>query len=311
MKRSRSLVLALLSVLALQGCGVKLAYNNLHRVVPWYVGSYIDLTPEQRRYLKLRVKKHMHWNRNTQLNRYAATLEGAARAVEVGLDAENLEDIIDEVKVHRDAMLDEILPTAAVLFISSSDEQLLEFAMRLDEANEERLEEESGDIEELRAAWEKDVQKSVKDLVGRLTPQQKLFIEERSREVRFEPEAQVGFRRNWEGDFLRALAKRDDPVWFSERLAHMAHDYEEWYTDAYRIVEKREDEFYRGLAVSMTALLTPMQKRKLMRWFLDLAQDLRELAADADVRPPKACVLEAALEDMCALHQRVFGPPSL
>lgn len=298
-------------MVALQGCGIKLVYNNLDRVAPWYVNHYLDLTSEQRRYLKLRMKEHMHWHRRTQLNRYAATLEGAARAVEGGVDAENLEAVIDAVKVHRDALLDEMLPTAAVLFVSSSDEQLLQFAIRLDERYEELIEEESGDTDELRAAWTQDVRKSLKDLIGRLTADQKLLIEERSREVQFAPQAHVGFRRNWEQDFFRALAKREDPVWFSERFAYMARNYEEWYTDEYRIVEKREDEQYRGLAVAVARLLTPAQRHKLIKWFLDLAQDLRELAADAEDRPPQSCVVEAPLEDICALHQRLFGAAAL
>jgi hypothetical protein len=307
LKRLKPLCLAVLAVLALQGCGVKLIYNNMDRVVPWYVDNYIDLSPAQRRYLKRRMKEHLYWNRTTQLVSYATTLEGAARSIEDGLTAAELEAVIDNVKIHRAVLIDEIVPTTAVLLISSSDEQLLEFAMRVDEGNEEYLEDEQRDRVELEADWAKEVKRSLKDLIGRLTAEQRQLIEGRSREVEFAAPAQVAFRRNWQRDFLRALAKRDDPVWFTERFAYMAHNYEEWFTDDFREVEKRDDVFYRGLVLDVDRTLTPEQRRNLMDWFLNLAQDLRELAADADEKPPRACTVEASFEDLCALQARILG----
>ncbi|MCZ6869838.1 MAG: DUF6279 family lipoprotein [Gammaproteobacteria bacterium] len=306
MKRSRALWMAILAVLTLQGCGMKLVYNNLDRIVPWYVDSYIDLTPEQRRYLKLRMKEHLYWHRTTQLMAYVSTLEGVANAMQDGLEREELEGLIGAVKVHRNQLLDQIMPTASVLFASSSDAQLLQFAIRLDEENEEYLEKGTRDRAKLEAEWSKDVQKSLKGLVGRLTPAQKLLIDERSHAAQFEAPAYVAFQRNWQRDFLRALAKRDDPIAFAERFAYMAHHYEEWFTDEYREIEKRDDEFYRALALEVDRLLTAEQRRKLMDWFLKLAGTLSELAADAkDQAPAVACIVEAPLEDICSLHMRV------
>lgn len=306
MKRTRALWLVTLAVLTLQGCGIKLVYNNLDRVVPWYVDSYIDLTPEQRRYLKLQMKEHLHWHRTTQLMAYVSTLEDAADAMQGGLEREELEGLIDAVKVHRNLLIDQIMPTASVLFASSSDAQLLQFAIRLDEENEEYLEKGTRDRAKLEAEWSKDVQRSLKGLVGRLTPAQKLLIDERSHAAQFEAQAYVAFQRDWQRDFLRALAKRDDPIGFAERFAYMAHNYEEWFTDEYREIEKRDDEFYRALAVEVDRLLTAEQRRKLMDWFLKLARILSELAADAkDEAPAGGCIVEAPLEDICSLHARV------
>ena len=42
-QRSRALWLATLAVLALQGCGVKLVYNNVDRIIPWYVAINVPL----------------------------------------------------------------------------------------------------------------------------------------------------------------------------------------------------------------------------------------------------------------------------
>lgn len=307
MKALRALVLALLSMAALQGCGVKLLYNNLDHVVPWYVDSYIDLTPEQRRYLKRRLQEHLYWHRTTQLDAYVATLEEAARDVQHGLDAERLEAIVDEVKAHRDVLVDEILPTAVVVFADSSDEQLLQFAVRLEEKNQEMLEDADDDPAKLRATWSKEIRRTLKDMVGRLTDEQKQLIEARSEEVVFAPEADVRYRRHWEGDFLRALAKRDDPVWFAGRAAYMVHNYEQWYTDEFRAVEKHDDDFYRTLVLSVDRLLTPEQRLRLSQWFLDLAQDLRELAADAEAPPVPACSLQGAFEELCAIQHRIQG----
>jgi len=67
----RRLGLLICLLTAASGCSIKLAYNNLDRLVLWQVGDYVRLDREQKAYLRQEVDTLLYWHRRNHLPLYA------------------------------------------------------------------------------------------------------------------------------------------------------------------------------------------------------------------------------------------------
>ena len=65
---ARRLLTALL-VLLLTGCSTTFLYNRLNIILPWYMGTYVDLDRQQRDYLDELLDPFLTWHREEELAR--------------------------------------------------------------------------------------------------------------------------------------------------------------------------------------------------------------------------------------------------
>ena len=79
----KSLLAALL--LTLVGCSsTTFVYNRLNLIIPWYVGKYVDLSRDQKKFLDAELQPFLHWHRHEELPAYLKVMD----EMEAALDAE-------------------------------------------------------------------------------------------------------------------------------------------------------------------------------------------------------------------------------
>lgn len=117
------ILIALFAVLA--GCSsLRLAYNNGDTLLYWWIDGYIDLTSEQKGWVKKDIDELFHWHRKTQLHDYVQILKNAQRQLNAGPTQADLQNDFDEIKNRTQLLLFKALPELADLARSLEQDQI-------------------------------------------------------------------------------------------------------------------------------------------------------------------------------------------
>ena len=102
----RTLLIGCLLVSA-SGCSVKMAYNNLDRLVRWGVSDYVSLDAAQKDYLQAEVKKLLLWHRSNHLPLYSDYMFGLADQLSDGVSDAQIAAIFDQLMLWGDEVEDD------------------------------------------------------------------------------------------------------------------------------------------------------------------------------------------------------------
>lgn len=117
------ILIALFAVLT--GCSsLRLAYNNGDTLLYWWIDGYIDLTSEQKGWVKKDIDELFHWHRKTQLHDYVQILKNAQRQLNAGPTQADLQNDFDEIKNRTQLLLFKALPELADLARSLEQDQI-------------------------------------------------------------------------------------------------------------------------------------------------------------------------------------------
>ncbi len=281
MKRrfSRHLVLALLCVGTLSACSIKLAYNNLDRLIRWQVSDYVDLNREQKRYLAREVEKVLRWHRTTQLPEYAHYLRGLPAAFSDSVTSEQLRGVFEQFMAWGDAVERRALPVAIALMSDLTDEQVAELPLNLERSNVELEEDEVGvDIETIRANWAEEYIDGMNRLLGRLNDEQKNKVNVGS--LRYQPELVMwaDYRRRWQADLLAILEQRQDVKAFHAAFTRLVDQRERYYGAEYAAVSAANQQLGRELAAAILSSMTDKQAARFADFVTELSDDFEALS---------------------------------
>lgn len=134
--RAMSVVLILVACL-LNGCLVRVAYNNADTIIRWELDRYFNLEGEQEQLLATRLPDHLNWHRAQQLPQIIALLRRAHAALDAGLTDEELLHLLDGADRLRQGLVDRLLVDGSELFAQLTPEQVEHLRRKLANANEE------------------------------------------------------------------------------------------------------------------------------------------------------------------------------
>jgi hypothetical protein len=285
-------VLALLVPVVLSGCGLKLAYNNLDRIIPWVADDYIEFDDLQEEYFDAELQSVLYWHRTTQLPVYAASLRRFDADIAEGLTLEELLTMEEQVLAASHRLRGRFVPMAAEILYSTSPAQRLDIKRRFDRRNAKYLKPIADlDIDGERKRWRRDFQDGFKFFVGRVSRAQAERIERVAVDYVPEERMWIEYRERWQRHVFSLM---DEQLSYPElllRIGEMVDYRERWYGAEYDEVMRRNERLYRGLAVDLANSLSERQRRALSKRLLGWAEAFEELALDADPRPPpRACM---------------------
>ncbi len=250
-------------------------YNRLHIIVPWYLGTYVDLDREQRDYLDRQLQPFLAWHRNEELASYVAIIAD----VEASLDRDLTPADVAAVSARFESAwyrleargLEWMLELGARL----SDEQMAEF---IDTLRDKQREYEEEYLSRSDEAFRRDsydgLKDGLQDFMGRLDASQRAVLEQASGELLrsdgvWLAERAVWVERldtllqrqpGWQEGIREALAQRDQTV-SREYVDTYAHNLEVIHRAVATVVNSRSDR----------------QDRRLRRELADLREDLQLL----------------------------------
>jgi hypothetical protein len=288
----RHLLLVLLVPGMLSGCGIKLAYNNLDRIIPWVADDYIEFDDRQEEYFDAELAAILYWHRTTQLPDYAAALRRFDADVSGGLTLEELLVMEEKVLAASHAFRARFVPMATEILYSTTPGQRADIKRRFDKRNAKYLKPIADlDIAEEQERWRRDFEDGFEFLLGRASAAQEARIARVAREFVPEERMWIEYRERWQKDVFTLM---DLDLSYPELLVRMSGmvDYRErWYGAHYDDVMVRNERLYRDVAVDLANSLSERQQRALSKRLLGWAKAFEELALDADPEPPPlACM---------------------
>lgn len=138
----RFLIVALLIFLLLGCSRIKFAYNQLDWLIPYYLGTYMELTEEQSVYVENSLEEILIWHCSQQLPKYADLFRTANLKFQTGQTTrEDLEHYIARFKEYWQDLVLQVTPVLGHILITSNQEQINGLFKNIDEKNREWLEE--------------------------------------------------------------------------------------------------------------------------------------------------------------------------
>ena len=281
----KKIALVVVASLLMSGCSIKMAYNNMDRLIRWGVSDYVDLNRAQKDTLNREIRKFQYWHRVNHLPEYAAYMEVLATTMTDTVSVAQMQGIFDQVTSWADEVEEEVTPLIIEMMASLTDEQVAKLPEKLEQSNVEIAESElESDLETAQADWAKELEESMKQFIGRLTPEQKSYIARRSSGYLPERVLWAEYRRRFQADLLGLLDQRDDRESFASSYRALVDARESYYGE--ELTKRFDHNQQLGFEVSAHVLsdLTDKQSEKFVRELTELGEDFAELAEEAE--PP-------------------------
>lgn len=275
------------------GCGVKLGYNNLDRLIKWSMDDYMELDPNQEAFFKAELAAVLYWHRTTQLPIYAGAVRDLDGELADGATVEEMFVFGQEVETWWDRILTASLPLSTQLMYSATDEQLDQFAVQYAKDIRKYVKPYAKlTPDERREKWAREFREYFEFFSGNLNNDQRKLIEAQSQ--RFVPDDQswAEYRKRYGEAMLALVRERSSYVEFARAFSDMTFGRERWHGEEYAAALASNRQLYRDVSFALLASLTAEQRRTLSKNLQNLAKDFDELAADAPPSaPPSACLI--------------------
>lgn len=119
---------ALIALIFLTGCSsTTFVYNRIDILLPWYLGSYVDLSRDQKQYLDELLIPFFNWHRHEELPRYAEIINSVQGLLDSEVQVENIVLITQDVEESWFRLEDELLLWIIPLAKDLTDEQINNF----------------------------------------------------------------------------------------------------------------------------------------------------------------------------------------
>lgn len=279
----KALALICICAFLLSGCALKIAYNQLDWLIPWYFNNYFDLEGEQRDMMKEIVDRQLAWHRASELPRYAQYLQESAIYIQDGFTKEEL--LIQNEKLQRmyDDLMQHIIPDAVMLMSTLSERQLQHLYGKLNENLEEYIEDyiEVGD-EKVRKQHAKDTRRIFKFFVGSVTDEQEEMINHWSKSEYISMEEDfLEYQKRWQAKYKMALEKRADKKQLEQQFEILFKEPKSLWGPDYQEKVDQNTDISQNLFIKLDETLTQKQRDKLLKKLNAYAEEFLELSRES------------------------------
>lgn len=278
--RVRGLLVVLLVVLG-SGCSVKMAYNNIDRLIRWGVNDYIDLNAAQKEVLQRELDVIHSWHRKNHLPQYAAITRDVAGKLPDGVSVVAVAELNDQFEFWFEEVEAQLTPMVIDIVSSLSDQQVSALPEKMAKRNEEWAAQESDrSLREAQLNWAEQFGDALKNFTGRLNKSQKAYLERRSLEYQPEREMWSAYRDRFQNALMALLEKRQHKLEFATAYRALIANRQDFYGDQLTAVFDNNQRLNHEVTAHILSNLTGKQLARFVDELLDLGEDFAELAAE-------------------------------
>ncbi len=280
------LVLSLLA--SASGCSIKMMYNNADRFARWAVNDYIQMDDAQEAYFTAEVDAIHYWHRTNELPLYADYIDSLPATFDKELTEDDVQEVFDTFYSWWEVFEAKTLPFVTEMMLSLSDEQVARLPERLEKDNAKFAEDEfDKPLDEVQEEWTKQYSDTMSRFSGRLTKEQRAYLNAQS--VRYVPQFELWaeYRERWQADLMDLLQnKRQDPDAFTEAFIAISENRESYYGEELTAVFEVNEQLAREVTAWLINNLTAKQRERFYERIGEMAETFRELAAEAPEEMP-------------------------
>lgn len=269
-------------LVALSACTTKMAYNFLDWAIEWKVQRLVKLHGEQKVLTKNAIQEFHHWHRTTQLSQYADYLrELQTRLNDQPVSAKDIHAETDKIQLLVDQSVEKVLPDAAQVLTTLSDEQVKELLASVAEERDEYKDEYvDPSTRKRQKTYYKKFLKHAQDWLGPLSSEQKDKVETWSKSLEPFEELNLQQQKIWEEKLAAILAKRENTETLLEGLKTlMFHRTDDWQPDLEKILDRNQELTY-GLIAELINGMGEKQRTHLDKKIEDYVKLFGELAGE-------------------------------
>ncbi|HSC83457.1 MAG TPA: DUF6279 family lipoprotein [Pseudomonas sp.] len=286
----RRLTALLCLCLLLGACSrLDLGYRNLDWLISWSLDDYLDLSSQQKRWLKPRLQQHLRWHCSSQLPAYSAWLLHNEELVsQAQVEPEQFNEQFAQFHQAIDAVFIQFTPTLTGLLSGLSPLQVQHLKQRMAEEDQQLHEEFLEPAPEQQIAERQErMQERLRPWFGKLSAQQQALIAHWAQLPELNNQAWFDNRERWQEAFTAAVDDRrgDD---FAGRLQHLLQQRTAFWTPAYREQFARSQTALAELFADLINSADAKQRQRLQQRLGQLREDLDGLACVSPAEPEVA-----------------------
>lgn len=274
----RVVILVMLAVLA-SGCAVRLIYNQLDWLIPWYLGDYIKLEGPQKELFRTRLDAYLQWHRREQLPLYADFLEQVAAQAEKGMSEADIMAIQLRSEALAQALVTRLQPDMIELFAMATDEQVARLFEKFDEDYQQYLKDyvqASPAVQRKRRA--KEARQYVERWTGSLNRDQRALIDGWAANYELMGEELAQTRMIWQDEFRRILAMRHDRPAYDQAFARLLGNPTFGRSERLQQKFERNQQALVALYQQLDRTLSADQRARMVKKLQRYARDFRHLS---------------------------------
>jgi uncharacterized protein Smg (DUF494 family) len=281
-------VLAALALLAaactltqLAYSNIALAYNNAPPMLSWMVADYVDMSEQQKEFVRERFDRAFAWHRQQQLPEYRRFLEKVLVQAEDNITVEEAAAAHRELRTYYHRAVERLLPDMADFLLGLDSVQVKQMERRFakdnrkmvsdatEQTGEERLDKR---VERFTTHLEQFVGGSLTEeqrrmVVGYVSAQPEL-VDERLADRRFRQERILGV--------VRDKPPRDEAI---AALRRIFIDTEGWRNPGYLTRLRQRDQAMFDLISRLSGSLNPDQRAAFQKRVRGFMRDITEISA--------------------------------
>ncbi|NKB37124.1 MAG: hypothetical protein GKR93_08100 [Gammaproteobacteria bacterium] len=166
-------------------CSTSFTYNQLDWLIPWYMGSYVDLNSEQKELLKIRLDPLLSWHREEELAGYIEFLDRIEMDLKEPVAPETVRSWMSEVRQAVDRIEFRLLQLSLEMGESMNNEQIADFKTSLmDKQQEYRDEYLKRNDKDYTEDNYKRLSKNLRRFSGKLNKEQKQTLQRAAESMR-------------------------------------------------------------------------------------------------------------------------------
>ena len=274
------MVLAGCSFTRLAYDNVTVLYGNAAPMLTWMVDDYVDISGDQKDWVRERFALALAWHRRQELPEYRRFLERVAARFEGNFTAEEVSDSYRELRAHYHRAAEHLLPDVADFLLQLDGEQVAQLERRFEDDNRKVAKEATR-----RSVEERGRERAAKlcahfeEWTGALDARQRERVAASVRtfaDLAPERLADRRYRQSAVLELLRARAGKERMV---AQLRRLLIDTDGWRQPEYQErLRGREAQMF-DLIASLSATLAPAQREHLVRRLRGFIRDIGTLTA--------------------------------
>ena len=281
------LAAALVVAIGLAACGlVKTGYRNGDTVGLFMMNRYLDLSSEQKEFVKPRLRALLAWHRTTQLPDYTTLAIDLQKKAPQPITSADVTTISEQSKRRAHATVDHAMPDMADIALRLTPDNIKALQDKFDDDDATfRKDYLKGDADAQKKARYQKTLDRVEEWYGSFSREQKAAIRQLSDARPLDNEVLLAERQRRENDIVQMLVRverekpsRDAVVAMmktvSDRFEHSPDPQRRAFVDAFH---RATDEMNAGIH----NLATPEQRAKAVTKLQEWIDDFRSLRAEA------------------------------
>ena len=292
MKRNVRYLLALLAVLLLPACGMltKMAYSNVAfaysqfpPMLTWMVDGYVDMSGDQKEWMRDRVARIMEWHRSHELPEYRRFLERVLVETSEPYTVAEVAQAYAELRKHYRATVEQVLPDAADFLLRLDASQAAQMEEKFAEDNKKFVRESlKGTPDQRRARRVKQFVGHLEGWLGSVTEAQRDIVEGFYANIPDLIEERLADRKVRHAETLALIRAKPSREQMVAGLRKLMVDADTWRRPEYlKKLADRDQRFFELLS-KVSATLSQEQRAHLQGRIRGYMRDIGKLSAQRD-----------------------------